>query len=29
VERLLDDPEFPDSLFDTYRTIIALIEAAC
>jgi len=29
VSRLLDDPEFPDSLTETYRTIITMIEAAC
>jgi len=29
IRRLVDDNEFPDSLADTYRTIIDLIEAAC
>jgi hypothetical protein len=29
VSRLLDDPEFPDSLTETYRTIITMIDAAC
>jgi hypothetical protein len=29
IERLVDDRDFPDSLADTYRTIIDLIEAAC
>ena len=29
IERLVDDPEFPDSLGETYKTIIALIESAC
>jgi hypothetical protein len=29
IDRLVDDPEFPDSLAETYRTIINLIEASC
>lgn len=29
IARLVDDETFPDSLADTYQTIIDLIEAAC